>query len=140
MVEAAAATFRKAGGRMTVYVDDMMRPYRGMLLCHMIADTLEELHGMADRVGVAREHFQNRRCGPHYDIAKSRRLLAIDAGAVEISLRECACMMARWRATGQLGTPETAIAWLRFRRVTCANSVPAATPDDIAAGLQDVRA
>lgn len=121
---------------MTAYVDDMMRPYHGMIMCHMIADTLEELHAMADRVGVAREHFQNKQAGPHYDIAKSRRLLAIDAGAVEVTLRECACMMARWRATGQLGTPATAIAWLRFRRVTCANSVPAATPNDVAGLLE----
>jgi hypothetical protein len=109
----------------------MMRPYRGMIMCHLIADTLDELHAMADRVGVAREHFQNRRAGPHYDISKSRRLLAIDAGAVEITLRQCACMMARWRATRQLGTPETAITWRRFRVLTYPNSVPVPEPAGI---------
>jgi hypothetical protein len=121
---------------MTVYVDDMMRPYRGMIMCHMIADTLEELYAMADRVGVGREHFQNRRCGPHYDISKSRRLLAFDAGAVPITLRQCACMMARWRATRQLGTPETAIAWRRYRLVTYAGAVPVAVPFDVIEILQ----
>ena len=31
-----------------VYVDNPIWPYRGMLMCHMIADTPEELHAMAD--------------------------------------------------------------------------------------------
>jgi hypothetical protein len=45
---------------MTVYVDDMRAeffpphaPGRRFIMCHMIADTEEELHAMAARIGVA---------------------------------------------------------------------------------------
>ena len=51
----------------------------------MIADTAEELHAMADRIGVARRWFQDtsKASFPHYDIAKSKRALAVAAGAIE---------------------------------------------------------
>ena len=51
-------------------------------MCHMVADTLDELHEMADKIGMRREWFQNKRL-PHYDVCKSRRKLAIERGAVE---------------------------------------------------------
>lgn len=75
---------------MAVYVDDMMREYhskrlnRKLLMSHMIADTEEELHAMAARIGVARRWFQ----GDHYDICKTKRELAVGFGAVELSQRE----------------------------------------------------
>lgn len=53
-------------------------------MCHMMADSLDELHQMADVIGVDRRHFQ----GDHYDICKAKRKLAVDAGAVEITQRE----------------------------------------------------
>ncbi len=86
---------------MTVYVDDMyLRPlgrFARMKMSHMIADTDDELHAMAAAIGVARKWHQ----GPpthdsHYDIALSKRSLAVAAGAVEITLRQCACM-STWR-------------------------------------------
>ena len=43
---------------MTVFVDDMRAAYRGMTMCHMMADTLAELHAMAERIGVGRNWFQ----------------------------------------------------------------------------------
>lgn len=97
---------------MTVYVDDMRAPYGRLIMCHMIADTLAELHAMADRIGIARKWFQNVASGPHYDIALSKRALAVQYGARQITLRQCACMMKRWRQTGALGEPETAIEWV----------------------------
>lgn len=69
---------------MTVYVDDMRAPFGRMIMCHMVADTEEELHAMADRIGVARKWHQ----GDHYDIALVKRKLAVDSGAVEISRLE----------------------------------------------------
>ena len=54
---------------MTVYVDDMKARFGRMVMCHMIADTEEELHVMADRIVVARRWHQ----GDHYDIALSKR-------------------------------------------------------------------
>ncbi len=75
---------------MTVYVDDMyklsMGKYRRMKMSHMIADTEEELHAMARRIGVARRWYQ----GDHYDICMSKRQLAVEYGAKEITLRELA--------------------------------------------------
>lgn len=92
---------------MTVYVDDMYRypmgQFRGMKMSHMVADTDDELHRMAGIIGVARRWFQ----GDHYDIAISKRQLAIYAGAKEITLRECGLMTGIRRRTGKLGDPET---------------------------------
>jgi hypothetical protein len=72
----------------TVYVDDMRAKYGRMIMCHMLADSPEELHAMADRIGVQRKWFQSRASSPHYDIALSKRSLAVAHGAVEVIGRE----------------------------------------------------
>lgn len=69
---------------MTVYVDNMRARYRRMVMCHLIADTDEELHAMAARIGVGRQHHQTAG-GSHYDISLTKRALAVAAGAVEIT-------------------------------------------------------
>jgi hypothetical protein len=68
---------------MSVYLDDPIFPYGHMMMCHMVADSIEELHDMADRIGIRRKWFQNKRV-PHYDICKSKRVLAIKLGALEV--------------------------------------------------------
>lgn len=76
---------------MAVYVDDMRAPFGRMVMCHMIADTRAELDQMADRIGVARKWRQKSGTyGEHYDICQSKRALAVQLGATEITLRECA--------------------------------------------------
>jgi hypothetical protein len=71
---------------MTVYVDDMQAPFGRMKMCHMIADSTEELLAMADRIGVARRWLQKSGTWQeHFDIAMTKRRLAIEAGAVEVS-------------------------------------------------------
>jgi hypothetical protein len=99
---------------MTVYVDDMRATYGRMVMCHMIADSDDELHAMAARIGVARHWWQSpqKTSGSHYDIALSKRQLAVAAGALEITWRQCGAMNTRRRVTGQLGDPATAEAWL----------------------------
>jgi len=72
----------------SVYVDDMRAPFGRMIMCHMVADTEDELHEMADTIGVARRWYQ----GDHYDIALSKRALAVKAGAIEFTGRE----LGRW--------------------------------------------
>ncbi|KIC42203.1 hypothetical protein RA27_02065 [Ruegeria sp. ANG-R] len=80
---------------MTVYVDDMHKSPMGqfgrMKMCHMIADSTEELLAMADRIGVARKWLQDPGTHQeHFDIAMSKRALAVKAGAKEITMRELA--------------------------------------------------
>lgn len=84
---------------MTVYVDSMRAPYRGMLMCHMLADTDDELHAMADRIGVSRRwHQKPGTPHSHYDICLTKRARAVAAGAVEITWREAGrIVMARRR-------------------------------------------
>jgi hypothetical protein len=89
---------------MAVYVDDMRANFGRMVMCHMVADTLDELHAMADKIGVQRRWYQGPPVTrwPHYDIALSKRALAVVAGAKEITQREslpvmrgCLVLMAR---------------------------------------------
>lgn len=79
---------------MSVYVGEPVWPYGRMKMCHMMADTLDELHAMADRIGVDRKHYQDHTKYKHYDIAKSKRRLAVEAGAIEVTDRE---LIARFR-------------------------------------------
>lgn len=99
---------------MTVYVDDMRAAYGRMVMCHMIADTDDELHAMADAIGVARRwHQKPGTPRSHYDIALSKRAIAVQLGAVEITWRQTGAMTARRGVLGSLGSPDEAIAWQR---------------------------
>ncbi len=99
---------------MTVYIDDMLAPYRGMRMSHMVADSEAELHQMADAVGVARRWYQ----GDHYDVCQSKRERALALGAVSVTYRQLGCMVSNRRMTGSLGDPATAISTRRsLRRV-----------------------
>jgi Protein of unknown function (DUF4031) len=71
----------------TVYVDNMRASYGRMIMCHMVADTDEELHAMAAKIGVARRWHQKAGTPQsHYDICLSKREAAIKAGAVQVTL------------------------------------------------------
>ena len=66
-----------------VYIGSREYKYRGMLMSHMIADTIDELHKMAELIGVDKKHFQNKTARQHYDICKSKKKLAFKNGAIE---------------------------------------------------------
>ena len=81
---------------MAVYVDSAFILYRRMRMCHMLADTLPELHDMADRIGLKRDWFQGGALAPHYDICKSMRARAVKAGAIEIDRHKVAELVRYW--------------------------------------------
>jgi len=83
---------------MPVYVDSYFAAYGRMSMSHMIADTLPELHEMADKIGVARRWFQAKSSFPHYDVCKSKRELAIQLGAVAVDKRQFVMKMREIRA------------------------------------------
>lgn len=69
---------------MPVYVDNLFAAsWRFGLACHMTADTLEELHATARRIGLKRSWFQPHPRFPHYDLTKAKRAAAVRAGAKE---------------------------------------------------------
>ncbi|MDD4888302.1 MAG: DUF4031 domain-containing protein [Phycisphaerae bacterium] len=61
----------------------------GGLWCHLVADSIEELHAMADKLVVRRTWFQDRSLR-HYDLTAGKRREAIRRGAVELD-EEAAC-------------------------------------------------
>ena len=85
---------------MAVYVDRGAIPYRGMKMCHMLADTEQELHRMAERLGIKRAWFQDHAM-PHYDICQAKRRLALSFGALPIGRREVGALIKRWRQRGK---------------------------------------
>lgn len=74
---------------MSVYIDNARIPYRGMLMSHMIADSLVELHVFAHLLGLKPAWFQNNKVSrPHYDVCASKRAQAIRLGAIPVTSRE----------------------------------------------------
>lgn len=71
---------------MSVYVDRASNRYGRMIMCHMTADTLEELLAMVDKIGVDRKHLQTGKF-VHFDICKSKRELAVKYGALQVDRR-----------------------------------------------------
>jgi hypothetical protein len=96
---------------MTVYVDGMRARLGRMVMCHMLADTEDELHAMADKIGVARRwHQKAGSVYSHYDIALSKRALAVAAGAVELDRHGVADLLVRKREAARsmrIGSTET---------------------------------
>lgn len=82
---------------MTVYVDDAFREGdhwgRWQGGGHLQADTLDELHAMADRLGLKRSWLQTKPGRPwrdHYDLTAAKRELALALGATPITWRQAA--------------------------------------------------
>lgn len=69
---------------MSVYVDEAKWAWRNQYWCHMVADSIDELHAFADLLGMKRAWFQDKRL-PHYDMNAKRRERALKLGALQIS-------------------------------------------------------
>ena len=71
---------------MSVYIDNAQLPFGRMLMCHMAADSTDELLQMADTIGVARKWIQHPGTfREHFDICKAKRMEAIKAGAIPVT-------------------------------------------------------
>jgi hypothetical protein len=85
---------------MAVYVDDARIRWRGRRWSHLVADTAEELHDAARRLGLRREWAQEGGRTLHYDLPDELRARAIDLGVAEpLTWRE----LARRRLEGSPG-------------------------------------
>ena len=72
-----------------VYVDNFNAPFGNMIMCHMIADSTEELLQMCDKIGVQRRWIQEKGTWyEHFDICVSKKKKALALGAKQISARE----------------------------------------------------
>lgn len=87
---------------MSVYVDEMDTciqskkwPYK--YACHLVADSVEELHEFAVLLGLHRTWFQGSGSIPHYDLTTRMRREAIRLGAISISRKEFAKILKKYR-------------------------------------------
>jgi hypothetical protein len=55
---------------------------------HLVADTYEEMHEFAEKVGIKPHFFHKNTKYPHYDISGEQRDLALQLGASSITSRE----------------------------------------------------
>lgn len=93
---------------MSVYVDDMRAGYGRMVMCHMLADTDDELHAMAAQIGVARRWHQKARTPhSHYDVCLAKRQSAVRAGAIEIDRARLGEIIRAKRASGPTPASKT---------------------------------
>jgi hypothetical protein len=68
----------------SLYVDDVRHKFGRMIMCHMWADTVEELHAAAERLGLRRSWFQQppKASWEHYDISLTVKARAMELGAI----------------------------------------------------------
>lgn len=77
---------------MSVYVDDVVHPFGRMKMCHCWADSDDELLAMMRKIGVQAKWIQGHptlsfgkhknASWVHFDIAKNKRDLALQNGAI----------------------------------------------------------
>lgn len=72
---------------MAVYVDNVRIAWRGRHWCHLVADSLDELHQFALALGLKRAWFQAHASLPHYDVTVEVRCIALIRGAVAADRR-----------------------------------------------------
>ena len=87
---------------MSCYVDTV-RSYPGTGLrftefCHLLADTPDELHAMADALGIPRRFYQEHPWRWHHDLPSHLRPSAVALGAHEMTMHEVGALLRARRA------------------------------------------
>ena len=72
---------------MAVYVDRARVQFKEKLWCHLMADTLEELHIFAQNMNIDARLFHRNASYPHYDITLEMRMTVIAHGAIDADRR-----------------------------------------------------
>ncbi|WP_350558958.1 DUF4031 domain-containing protein [Psychrobacter sp. CAL346-MNA-CIBAN-0220] len=78
---------------MAIYVDFVSIEFKGYRWCHMLADSLQELHDFAEFIEIDKRLFHRNASYPHYDITLQMRVIAIENGAIPADRKktiECA--------------------------------------------------
>jgi hypothetical protein len=87
---------------MACYVDTVRDyPLAGLRhdrFCHLLADTREELHEMAEALGVPHRFFQDHPWRWHHDLPEPLREKALELGARELTLHEVGALLRRRKA------------------------------------------
>lgn len=107
---------------MTVYVDNARmrdRETGQRKMSNMLADSLEELHEMADKVGLKPGWLQTG-SAPYYEVSVKLRLRAIKFGAMPVGPEFISELAGRWRAAG----------WVEFKALAEVDQPEAAKPAD----------
>lgn len=87
---------------MAVYVDNARLIYGRMKMCHMIADTTDDLLNMVDAIGIDRKWIQKSGTHhEHFDICMTKRKMAVSLGAIEVSNSEIGRIMLKRRSARQ---------------------------------------
>lgn len=83
-----------------IYIDAPIWQFKSMMMCHMIADNVSELHDFAMVLGLKRMWFQDSPPAsfPHYDVAKGVSERAVLMGAKRVGRREIIDVIRRIRA------------------------------------------
>lgn len=89
---------------MAVYIDDMNAKYGRMTMCHMIADSTEELLRMARLIGIDKKWIQKSgTTHEHFDVSVTKKKLALDQGAIPISTKKLGKILLDRRAKQKAG-------------------------------------
>ncbi len=88
---------------MSVYVDEMIvclrnRNWPYSHACHLVADSVEELHYFAGRMRLKPSWFQDKPELPHYDLTRGMRILAVKLGAIEVNRKKISDLMQKNRS------------------------------------------
>lgn len=78
---------------MAIYVDFVRIEFKSHRWCHMLVDTLQELHEFAALIDVDKRLFHRNASYPHYDVTVQMRETAIEYGALPADRKkiiECA--------------------------------------------------
>jgi len=68
-----------------IYVDTYNAKFGNMIMCHLFADTNEELMQMVEKINVNKKWIQKKdKPEEHFDICLSKKKLALKFGAVEV--------------------------------------------------------